>query len=71
VEHPRSDIPDPFDPVETGSVRIGGIVGRLPHPSRPDQPLAGGPQMVEVSRDSKRVYLNQLAVRLVGRPVLP
>jgi methanethiol oxidase len=56
VEHPRSDIPDPFDPVETGSVRIGGIVGRLPHPSRPDQPLAGGPQMVEVSRDSKRVY---------------
>ncbi len=27
-----------------------------PHPARPDLPLAGGPQMVEVSRDSKRVY---------------
>jgi methanethiol oxidase len=31
-------------------------VGRKPHPARPDLPLAGGPQMVEVSRDSKRVY---------------
>jgi methanethiol oxidase len=56
VEHARSDVSDPFHPVETGTVRIGGIVGRLPHPSRPDLPLAGGPQMVEVSRDSKRVY---------------
>jgi methanethiol oxidase len=50
------DVSDPFHPVETGSVRIGGIVGRKAHPSRPDQPLAGGPQMVEVSRDSRRVY---------------
>src|SRR5437899_4069728 len=50
------DVSDPFHPVETGSVRIGGIVGRKPHPARPDQPLAGGPQMVEVSRDGSRVY---------------
>jgi selenium-binding protein 1 len=50
------DVSDPFHPVETGSVRIGGIVGRQPHPARPDQALSGGPQMVEVSRDSKRVY---------------
>src|ERR1017187_7335781 len=50
------DVSDPFHPVETGSVRIGGIVGRRAHPSRSDQPLAGGPQMVEVSRDGKRVY---------------
>jgi selenium-binding protein 1 len=42
--------------VETGSVRIGGIVGRAAHPARPDQPLSGGPQMVEVSRDGDRVY---------------
>jgi hypothetical protein len=27
-----------------------------PHPKKPDQPLAGGPQMVEVSRDGKRIY---------------
>jgi methanethiol oxidase len=50
------DVTDPFHPVETGSVRIGGIVGRAPHPARPGQPLAGGPQMVEVSRDGERVY---------------
>jgi methanethiol oxidase len=50
------DVSDPFHPRETGSVRIGGIVHRTPHPARPDTPLRGGPQMVEVSRDGKRVY---------------
>jgi methanethiol oxidase len=50
------DVTDPFHPRETGSVRIGGIAGRVAHPSRPDQPLRGGPQMVEVSRDGQRVY---------------
>jgi selenium-binding protein 1 len=39
------------------SVRIGGIVRRTPHPSNPDKSLNGGPQMVEVSRDGKRVYI--------------
>jgi methanethiol oxidase len=52
----RFDVSDPFHPREVGSVRIGGIVGRKPHPARPDQPLSGGPQMVEVSRDGSRVY---------------
>ena len=51
------DVSDPFHPRETGSVRIGGIAGQAPHPARPDQPLRGGPQMVEVSRDGKRVYI--------------
>lgn len=37
-------------------MRIGGIVGRAPHPARPRTPLSGGPQMVEVSRDGRRVY---------------
>src|SRR5580700_8705268 len=50
------NVSDPLHPVETGSVRVGGIVGRAPHPARPDQPLSGGPQMVEVSRDGQRVY---------------
>ena len=45
--------------------------GARAHPSAPDEPLAGGPQMVEVSRDGQRVYVTQLAVRRVGRPVLP
>jgi selenium-binding protein 1 len=52
----RYDVSDPEHPREVGSVRIGGIVGRKPHPARPDQPLSGGPQMVEVSRDGNRVY---------------
>ena len=50
------DVRDPFHPVQTGSVRIGGIVGRVAHPAQPGQPLLGGPQMVEVSRDGNRVY---------------
>jgi selenium-binding protein 1 len=50
------DVSDPFNPKETGSVRIGGIVGREGHPAATG-PLNGGPQMVEVSRDGKRVYV--------------
>ena len=51
----RYDVSDPFHPRETGSVRVGGIVGRAPHPAA--GAVNGGPQMVEVSRDGKRVYL--------------
>src|SRR5204863_2710612 len=51
------DVSDPFAPRLTGSVRIGGIVGLAAHPSLADKPLNGGPQMVEVSRDGRRVYV--------------
>ncbi|TMR22990.1 selenium-binding protein [Nonomuraea turkmeniaca] len=51
------DVSDPYRPVELGSLRIGGIVGEIPHPAEPVLPLRGGPQMVEVSRDGRRVYL--------------
>ena len=51
----RYDVSDPRAPRETGSVRLGGIVHRTAHPA--SGPLNGGPQMVEVSRDGKRVYL--------------
>jgi methanethiol oxidase len=50
------DVSDPFHPRETASVRLGGIVRRAPHPSAPEMPLSGGPQMVEISRDGRRVY---------------
>ncbi|HYK92181.1 MAG TPA: selenium-binding family protein [Acidobacteriota bacterium] len=50
------DVSDPFNPKLTGKVRIGGIVRRAAHPSNPARPLNGGPQMVEVSRDGRRVY---------------
>jgi selenium-binding protein 1 len=51
----RFDVSDPHHPRETGSAQIGGIVNRAPHPSA--GPVNGGPQMVEVSRDGRRVYL--------------
>jgi selenium-binding protein 1 len=51
------DVSDPFAPKLTGSLRIGGIVRRGSHPKNPDRPLNGGPQMVEVSRDGRRVYV--------------
>ncbi|HWV83941.1 MAG TPA: selenium-binding protein SBP56-related protein [Capillimicrobium sp.] len=51
----RFDVTDPDNPRETGSVRLGGIVRRTAHPAA--GALNGGPQMVEVSRDGKRVYL--------------
>ena len=50
------DVSDPFHPKLAGSVSIGGIVGRAAHPAQPKKPLNGGPQMVEVSRDGRRVY---------------
>ncbi len=43
------DVSDPYNPKETGSLRIGGILGRAPHPTNPDKPLNGGPQMVETN----------------------
>jgi methanethiol oxidase len=51
------DVSDPFRPRETASVRLGGIVRREPHPAAPGLPLGGGPQMVEISRDGRRVYV--------------
>ena len=50
------DVSDPFNPKLTGSVHLGGIVRRTPHPANPGEALNGGPQMVEVSRDGRRVY---------------
>lgn len=49
------DVSDPFKPQLTGKVRIGGIVARASHP-KVNRPLNGGPQMVEISRDGKRIY---------------
>jgi selenium-binding protein 1 len=48
------DVSDPFAPRLTGLVELGGILHRADHPS--GRPWGGGPQMVEVSRDGRRVY---------------
>jgi len=55
------DVSDPFHPKLTGSVRLGGIVARAPHPA--SAALNGGPQMVEVSLDGKRVYFTNSLYR--------
>jgi selenium-binding protein 1 len=48
------DVSDPFEPRLTGTVRLGGIVAHAPHPKA--GALNGAPQMLEVSRDGRRVY---------------
>lgn len=55
-EFQQYDVSDPFHPKLTGSVRLGGIVAKAAHPSNPKKELNGGPQMVEVSRDGRRIY---------------
>ena len=56
------DVSDPFNPKLTGSVRLGGIVAQAGHPKSVG-PLNGGPQMVEVSRDGRRVYFTNSLYR--------
>ena len=63
------DVSDPFNPKLTGSVRIGGIVRRSPHPA--SGPVNGGPQMVEVSRDGRRVYPTNSLYGAVDRQFYP
>ena len=63
------DVSDPFNPKLTGSVRIGGIVRRSPHPA--SGPVNGGPQMVEVSRDGRRVYFTNSLYSAVDRQFYP
>ncbi|HSU98660.1 MAG TPA: selenium-binding protein SBP56-related protein [Roseiarcus sp.] len=48
------DVSDPMKPRLAGSVKVGGVAKRAAHPS--GRPFDGGPQMVEISRDGKRVY---------------
>jgi selenium-binding protein 1 len=49
------DVTDPLNPKLTSKVEIGGIVRRKGHPKHEGQ-LLGGPQMVEISRDGRRVF---------------
>lgn len=48
------DVSDPHNLKLAGSLRLGGIVGKTKHPS--GRIFAGGPQMLEISRDGRRVY---------------
>lgn len=64
------DVSDPFNPKLTGKVRVGGIVSRAAHPQR-DGPLSGGPQMVEVSRDGRRIYFTSSLYSAVDTQFYP
>ena len=48
------DVSDPMKPKQVGMIEIGGVGRGIKHPS--GKSFAGGPQMIEVSRDGKRVY---------------
>ena len=50
------DVSDPFNPKLVTTIQIGGIVKRTSHPAAGGRPLNGAPQMVEISRDGRRVY---------------
>ncbi len=49
------DVSDPFNAKLTGTVRLGGIVSHAAHPKT--GPLNGGSQMIELSRDGRRLYV--------------
>ena len=59
----------PVRPKHTGRSRLGGIASRAAHPA--SGPLNGGPQMVEVSRDGRRVYVSNSLYSTLGHAVLP
>ncbi|HXZ09301.1 MAG TPA: selenium-binding protein SBP56-related protein [Paraburkholderia sp.] len=65
------DVADPFAPKLVGKVRIGGIVSRSEHPCAPDNALNGGPQMVEVSRDGKRIYFTNSLYGVIDSQFYP
>lgn len=65
------DVSDPFHPKKTGSVHIGGIVRRAAHPAKPKETLNGGPQMVEVSRDGKRIYFTNSLYSTIDEQFYP
>lgn len=48
------DVTDPLHPKQVGMIEIGGIGRDIPHPN--GRRFAGGPQMIEISRDGQRVY---------------
>ena len=57
------DVSDPENPKLVGSLHLGGIVRRAAHPKQPGKALNGAPQMVEISRDGKRVYFTNSLYR--------
>ncbi len=49
------DVRDPADPKLTGQLWLGGVIGKST--TVRGKPLAGGPQMLQLSLDGKRLYV--------------
>ncbi len=49
------DVQDPAHPRLTGQLWLGGVIGHAS--DYPQRQLAGGPQMLQLSRDGKRLYV--------------
>jgi len=64
------DVSDPLNPRLTGKLRIGGVVSKAPHPSGAG-PLTGAPQMVEVSRDGRRIYFTSSLYGAIDAQLYP
>ena len=65
------DVSNPMQPKLTGKVRIGGIVSRATHPKAKNGALNGGPQMVEISRDGKRIYFTNSLYGVIDEQFYP
>ena len=61
------DVSDPANPKLTGQLWLGGLLGK---PSDAGRELNGGPQMLQLSFDGRRLYVTQLALLDLGQPVL-
>ena len=48
------DVSDPHDPKLTGTLQLGGVLGK---PLDGDRDLNGGPQMLQLSFDGRRLYV--------------
>jgi selenium-binding protein 1 len=49
------DVQDPSHPRMVGQIWLGGVIGH--GPDLPDRQITGGPQMLQLSRDGKRLYV--------------
>ena len=49
------DVSDPANPKLTGRLWLGGLLGK---PSDADRELSGGPQMIQLSLDGRRLYVS-------------
>src|SRR5262245_13997989 len=65
------DVAEPFNPKLTGKVRIGGVVSKATHPGAKNETPSGGPQMVEISRDGRRVYFTNSLYGAIDQQLYP